>query len=537
MIPYAKFFASRRVIRRPRRTPPGRSSHEDERRLAREPRARRPRPPREDVPAGRFERVERRQAATREERDRRPSRPPIRARSTSPAASSSVARCASNAEQRAQLRARPVERRLAERAPVLRRAGRSRPSSRSRGTSWRKFTSWSPVQTESLAATSSGSSSRRSTPSTSRPHGSAEWTQYCCSSSHVSYSADALIHPVRLDQPQERLARQVELADRRLDVPQHRPRRAARRRPRRPRPRARRAPRAGRPRTSRRPRRRTARSNRARGCAGAAARGKSTDPTGKFSPAARAATSESSTRPFCLNGRAAGNRPGRLARLDLQGGRRMPEHSCRPRRSRATPTRSSGRRSRVEQGRHARRRRASRSIASCSPPSPSPRTGGREVRRRRDEDPLVMRARLLLRQRRRARRALAVGSCAASARAAGPRGAIAYIAGEGEAGYLDGVSPERIATDFSGSRSRLAFVRRAQLNMERAGRSPAGRPNLLGEPGLSEPRDRPRRSGSSPKDLLNFCRLTDADGAGTSGWTKHLQTLDGAAARSSRSSA
>jgi anti-sigma B factor antagonist len=30
-------------------------------------------------------------------------------------------------------------------------------------------------------------------------------------------------------------------------------------------------------------------------------RGKSTDPTGKFSPAARAATSESSMRPFCLN--------------------------------------------------------------------------------------------------------------------------------------------------------------------------------------------------------------------------------------------
>ena len=37
---------------------------------------------------------------------------------------------------------------------------------------------------------------------------------------------DALIHPVRLDQAEERLARQVELADRRLDVPQHRPRRA-----------------------------------------------------------------------------------------------------------------------------------------------------------------------------------------------------------------------------------------------------------------------------------------------------------------------
>src|SRR5207249_3091292 len=35
---------------------------------------------------------------------------------------------------------------------------------------------------------------------------------------------DALVHPVRLDQAEERLTRQVELTDRRLDVPQYRPR-------------------------------------------------------------------------------------------------------------------------------------------------------------------------------------------------------------------------------------------------------------------------------------------------------------------------
>ena len=39
--------------------------------------------------------------------------------------------------------------------------------------------------------------------------------------------AHPLVHAIRLDQPQERLARQVELADRRLHVPQHRPRRLA----------------------------------------------------------------------------------------------------------------------------------------------------------------------------------------------------------------------------------------------------------------------------------------------------------------------
>ena len=38
---------------------------------------------------------------------------------------------------------------------------------------------------------------------------------------------DPLIHPVGLDQPQERLARQVELSDRRLELPHHRPGRRA----------------------------------------------------------------------------------------------------------------------------------------------------------------------------------------------------------------------------------------------------------------------------------------------------------------------
>src|SRR5438874_2744165 len=103
----------------------------------------------------------------------RPSRPPIRARSTSPARSSVTARSAS---KRSSARSSSLGR--SSPGPPKRRrssAGRyTRPSSRSLGTSWRKFTSWSPVHTESLAATSSASSSRRRTPRTSRPQGSAE---------------------------------------------------------------------------------------------------------------------------------------------------------------------------------------------------------------------------------------------------------------------------------------------------------------------------------------------------------------------------
>ena len=63
---------------------------------------------------------------------------------------------------------------------------------------------------------------------------------------------DPLVHPVGLDQAQERLPGQVELADRRLELLHHRPRRRAARNRRRPRPRARRAARAGRPRPRRR---------------------------------------------------------------------------------------------------------------------------------------------------------------------------------------------------------------------------------------------------------------------------------------------
>ena len=64
-------------------------------------------------------------------------------------------------------------------------------------------------------------------PSTSRPTGSAEWSQYHSTSAQVSYSATSAGPSGCLDQAHERLARQVELADRRLELPHHRPRRLA----------------------------------------------------------------------------------------------------------------------------------------------------------------------------------------------------------------------------------------------------------------------------------------------------------------------
>jgi aminopeptidase len=138
-------------------------------------------------------------------------------------------------------------------------------------------------------------------------------------------------------------------------------------------------------------------------------------------------------------------------------------------------------------------------------------------------DPLVMRARLLY------GKDYAIGALSPWSRrrlreVAGPNGALAAITGEGEAGYLDGIPPKRIATDYARFAKETAFVRRAQLNM-RSRWTIAGWPteHWAGQvyPELS-PLAAKRRLA---RDLLRFCRLSDEDGKGTSGWLKHLRTL------------
>jgi aminopeptidase len=144
-------------------------------------------------------------------------------------------------------------------------------------------------------------------------------------------------------------------------------------------------------------------------------------------------------------------------------------------------------------------------------------------------DPLVTRARLLHGSDD------ALGALSPWARhrlreVSGPHGALAQIAGEGEAGYLDGVPPERIATDYARFAKQTTGFRRAQLNM-RARWVIAGWPtdHWAGQvyPEL-EPLDAKRRLAG---DLLWFCRLADEDGKGTSGWLKHLRTLSRRSAR------
>jgi aminopeptidase len=144
-------------------------------------------------------------------------------------------------------------------------------------------------------------------------------------------------------------------------------------------------------------------------------------------------------------------------------------------------------------------------------------------------DPLVMRARL----RHGSDDAIGAMSPWALRRfreVARPNGALAHITGEGEAGYLDGVPPARLAADYSARAKQLGFLRRAQLNME-ARWIIAGWPtdHWAGQvyPEL-DPLQAKRRLA---RDLVRFCRLEDEDGKGTSGWTTHLRTLSRRSAR------
>jgi aminopeptidase len=144
-------------------------------------------------------------------------------------------------------------------------------------------------------------------------------------------------------------------------------------------------------------------------------------------------------------------------------------------------------------------------------------------------DPLVMRARLLHGSDE------AIGAVPPWSRrrlreVAGPRGALAQITGDGEAGYLDDVPPERIATDYSRRAKQTTHLRRAQLNL-RARWVIAGWPTVhwAGQvyPKL-KPLEAKRRLAD---DLLRFSRLADGDGKGTSGWRNHLRTLSRRSAR------
>jgi aminopeptidase len=138
-------------------------------------------------------------------------------------------------------------------------------------------------------------------------------------------------------------------------------------------------------------------------------------------------------------------------------------------------------------------------------------------------DPLVMRARLLHGSDE-AIGALSPWSRRRFREVSGSRGAIVQIAGDGDAGYLDGVPPERIATDFTRFSKQVAFLRRAQLNL-RARWSIAAWPTDYWAGQVYPELESLKAKRRLAQDLLRFSRLADEDGKGASGWLKHLRTL------------
>ena len=138
-------------------------------------------------------------------------------------------------------------------------------------------------------------------------------------------------------------------------------------------------------------------------------------------------------------------------------------------------------------------------------------------------DPLVTRARLLHGSDD-ALGALSPWSRRRFREVSGPRGALFQIAGEGEGNYLDGVPPERIATDFTRFVKQIDFLRRAQLNL-RARWAIAAWPTDHWAGQVYPELELLAAKRRLAEDLLRFCRLTDEDGKGTSGWLKHLRTL------------
>jgi aminopeptidase len=106
----------------------------------------------------------------------------------------------------------------------------------------------------------------------------------------------------------------------------------------------------------------------------------------------------------------------------------------------------------------------------------------------------------------------------------GPNGATAVVSGQAQGGYLDGIPQTRIATDYGRSAKATAAFRRAQLGMKARWTIAAWPTDYWAGQVYPElaPDEGKRRLA---RDLLWFCRLTDEDGKGSSGWLRHVRAV------------
>jgi aminopeptidase len=105
-----------------------------------------------------------------------------------------------------------------------------------------------------------------------------------------------------------------------------------------------------------------------------------------------------------------------------------------------------------------------------------------------------------------------------------PHGAEAFIAGDSDPGYLDGIPAKRIQTDYARAAQQTQAFHRASLDL-RVRWTIAGWPTdyWAGQVYPELPIERAKRRLA--RDLLWFCRLTDKDGTGSSGWLAHVRGL------------
>lgn len=105
-----------------------------------------------------------------------------------------------------------------------------------------------------------------------------------------------------------------------------------------------------------------------------------------------------------------------------------------------------------------------------------------------------------------------------------PHAAEIYISGESEPGFLDGIAPKRIRTEYARAGQQTRAFRKASLDMK-VRWTIAGWPTDAWAsqvyPGLPVPKAKRKLA----QDLLWFSRLTDEDGKGASGWIAHGKAL------------
>jgi aminopeptidase len=138
-------------------------------------------------------------------------------------------------------------------------------------------------------------------------------------------------------------------------------------------------------------------------------------------------------------------------------------------------------------------------------------------------DPLVMRARLV-HGRTDALGVLTSWHKARLRELMKPDAAEIYISGESDPGFLDDIAQRRIMTEYARAAAQTKEFRRASLAM-RVRWTIAGWPtdHWAGQVYPQRPLLKAKRKLA--QDLLHFCRLTDEDGPGSTGWIKHCRGI------------